>query len=301
LGGLLGGDSAHDAAQAQTRAGREAQNFAYQQYLTGLGLGTPMMASGNAALNDLNSLFGYSQQQFQDPVALAQQNHAAGQAANNRIGAKAVLKMLKQGMSIKDIASTGTLKSNSGVLKRLAKHGVNANQIGMLQAGPYGQVQHQAAAPQGAPNGPNFSALTNSPEYQFALQEGQRNLGNSFAAKGDAFSGNALRGLSQFNQGLASGQMQNFIANRMNLIDGGQRQVMGAQQAGQNMGMVGAGILQNQGDARASGIANQGNMYGQALSGIGQAIGYGYANRQPQGQQAYDDYLYYGSQGSRGY
>jgi len=58
LGGALGADAAGDAADAQARASREAQNYAYQQYLTSLGLTEPMRARGHQAMNELNSLFG---------------------------------------------------------------------------------------------------------------------------------------------------------------------------------------------------------------------------------------------------
>src|SRR5688572_5042530 len=213
LGGALGADAAGDAADAQVRAGREAQNFAYQQYLTSLGLTEPMRASGHQAMNELNSLFGYTQQPYQSGVGMAQQNHAAGQAANNRLGADAVLKMLKQGMSIKDIAASGSLKTKSGITARLAKHGVTPQQLQTLQSGPYGQMQQRPQGGALAQQGPTgLDVFKASPDYQFRRDEGNRNILGGYGAAGGsgAFSGNALKALSDFNQNLASGEFQNF-------------------------------------------------------------------------------------------
>src|SRR6188768_3809462 len=62
----------------------------------------------------------------------------------------------------------------------------------------------------------NFQA---SPGYNFVRNEGQRDIGNSFAARGGAQSGNALKALAEFNSGLASGEFGNWFNRRMNLAD----------------------------------------------------------------------------------
>lgn len=48
------------------------------------------------------------------------------------------------------------------------------------------------------------STLTNDPGYQFRLQEGQRALERSASARGGLLSGNTLRDLTRFGQGVAS-------------------------------------------------------------------------------------------------
>lgn len=282
LGGLIGGDAAGDAAQAQVRASREAQNFAYQQYLTSLGLQEPWRASGQSALNELNSLYGYQQQPYQNATQLAQQNHTAGQAANNRMGAKEIARMLKSGMSIEQVAKLGTYAprfAGKGA-KLLAKYGVDSSELAQLQAGPWGQ-QQAAPATQGAGQaGPTgLSVFQASPDYQFRRDEGMRDIGNSFAARGGAFSGNALRGLTDFNSGLASGEFGNYVNRRMAMAGMGQVSAGQQQQAGQSYGYQGINNIQNQGDARASGIANQGQMWGQGLMGASTAFGNYYRNR----------------------
>lgn len=103
-------------------------------------------------------------------------------------------------------------------------------------------------------NDPN--AFTASPEYQFRRSEGQRDIGNSFASRGGAFSGNALRKLAEFNQNIASeehGNWWNRTASRAGVgqTTAGQLGVLGANFAGR----VGENI-KDAGDARASGIVN---------------------------------------------
>jgi hypothetical protein len=282
LGGALGADSAGDAADAQLRASREAQNLAYSQYLTSLGLQEPWRQTGQGALNSLAGMFGLPSSPYQSGVGLAQQNHAAGVASNTRLGAKAIAKMLKQGIPISQIASMGSLKTSPRVMKQLAKKGLSGQDISTLQAGPMGQLQQgaPAAQPQGA------SAPAFPPGYNFFREEGQRDLLGAFGAGGQgAFSCNALRGLSQFNQNYAD---QKMVQPLMTLAGFGQSGANNQQQATQAYGNQGMMNTLNQGDARASGIANQGQMWGQALMGGANAFGQAYGNRQPQfnGQQA---------------
>lgn len=298
LGGALGADSAGDAADAQLRASREANNLAYAQYLTSLGLNEPWRQTGHSALNELNALFGYGQSPYQSGPALAQQYGQAGRTSNTRLGARAIAKMLKQGMSISDIASMGSLKNKPDVLKRLAKKGLSAQDIATLQAGPWGQMQTQGAPAQPSASGPTgLAVFQESPDYQFRREQGMEGIGNSFAARGGAFSGNALKALNEYNSDLASGEFQNFINRRMALAGYGQQATGNQQQAAQNYGFQGMGAIQQGGDARASGIANQGNMWGNAISGAANAFGNYWGSRpsQPFGQQ-YQDYMYYGNQ-----
>lgn len=293
IGGLLGAEGAEDAARAQLRASREAGNLGRANYLTSLGLQEPFRASGHSALNELNSLFGYAQQPYQNATQLATQNLNAGQAANTRLGARAIAKLLKSGKSISEIAGMGTLKTKGSVLKKLSKKGLSAADIGILQAGPWGQAQAQAqaqaaaapaSAPAAAPAAPARSGLDvfqASPDYQFRRDEGNRDILSQFNSQGGAFSGNALRALNEYNSNLASGEYQNFINRRMDFMDGGQRAAMAQQGAGNDYAFQGGNALMNMGDARASGIADSANIWGNAISGAGQIGGYLWGNRQP--------------------
>lgn len=109
----------------------------------------------------------------------------------------------------------------------------------------------------------NFFA---SPDYNFRRTEGQRGMEQSAAARGGAFSGNALRALSDYNQNLASGEYGDWW-NR-------QAGIAGVGQAATNqVGQLGAQSANNigqlqlaSGDARASGIIGSANAMNQGIN-----------------------------------
>jgi hypothetical protein len=118
----------------------------------------------------------------------------------------------------------------------------------------------------------NFgNSFETSPGYEFVRDEGQRNLGNSFAARGGAFSGNALRALSQFNQGLASQEYGNWWNRGAELAGIGQTATNTGVAAGQNYANQFGANTMAAGDARASGVLN-------AYSGITNAANTGLNN-----------------------
>lgn len=96
-----------------------------------------------------------------------------------------------------------------------------------------------------------------SPGFEFRREEGLRGLENRFSASGGTLSGNALRRLTEFNQGLASQEFGNFFSRQAQLAGLGQ----GATQAGVQAGTAISGnisnALQRGGDVRASGILGQ--------------------------------------------
>ena len=128
-------------------------------------------------------------------------------------------------------------------------------------------VPQTAAAPR--------SGFTASPGYEFVRSEGMRGLERSAAARGGAFSGNALRGLDQFNNGLASQEYANYY-NRLAGLSGT------GQTASNNLGSLGANtagnigqLLSNSGAARASGVVGSANAWGGALNQLGTLYGWG--------------------------
>lgn len=125
----------------------------------------------------------------------------------------------------------------------------------------------------------NPNAFQADPGYQWQRAEGQRDIGNSFAARGGAFSGNALRALSEFNQGLANQSYGQWWNRQAGLAGVGQS-------SAQNLGALGSQFsgrignnLQNAGDARASGIVNQAanrqQMWNNGMQNMQQWFGYG--------------------------
>jgi hypothetical protein len=116
-----------------------------------------------------------------------------------------------------------------------------------------------AAAAPGAPaSAPDYSAFYKSPDYEFVRNEGIRDIGNSFAARGGSMSGNALKALTEFSSGLASGNFYNYLNQQNNLAGLGQTAVNTSANAGVNYAGMTGNALQNAGAARASGVLGQG-------------------------------------------
>jgi hypothetical protein len=105
-----------------------------------------------------------------------------------------------------------------------------------------------------------------------------RDIGNSFAARGGAFSGNALKALTQFNQNLAAGSFGDWWNRTANRAGIGQTTAsnlgsLGLQTAGNIGNILGTSAtnignnLIAGGNARASGI-------NQASQGAENALGF---------------------------
>ena len=190
---------ANQAANAQEDAAKKAADAARRNMMVQLGLNEPNRFLGYQAQGDLASALGYQQAPYTPANALA--------ASLQPIGWKAVKSALGAGASVDQIAQMGTLgRLDKKSIKRLTRAGLNMSDIQRLQSGavaPSATPPTQGATPA---TGQNFQRFYDSPDYQFRLNEGQRDIGNSFAARGGAASGNALRALTQFNQNLAASE-----------------------------------------------------------------------------------------------
>lgn len=107
-------------------------------------------------------------------------------------------------------------------------------------------------------NNADFSSFFNSPDYEFARSEGMKALEFSNAAKGQLNSGNNMRDIVGFGQGLATQNFGNYVNRLLGLSQ------LGAQTAGGQAQQIG-----NQGQAQASGIVGSANALSQGLSGLG--------------------------------
>jgi hypothetical protein len=162
----------------------------------------------------------------------------------------------------------------------------------------YGQFEGSRQNPfdgavAGTPGGaPDMSGFFTDPSYQWNRDEQERGLENTLSARGGAFSGNALRALSELQSNLASREFGNYWNRQAGLADLGQGGTAQTANAGANAANQTTGINQNlaagqsrnilaAGDARASGIQGQYNAWGDAvgtLAGIGASR---MANRNP--------------------
>ena len=134
----------------------------------------------------------------------------------------------------------------------------------------------------------NYGQFLNSPDYQWELQQGTKNLDASAAARGNLYSGGYGNTLTNYAQGMASQQLNNY-ANRLAQIAGsGQSSAFNLGAAGQNMAnQIGANDLYA-GNAAANGYINNANVwanYANNLSSFGNQFATAYGSR-PQAQTA---------------
>lgn len=272
---IAGGISANSARRAGNAAARGADaataESARQYDVTRADL-APYRVTGTGALNQIGRLFGLptttsDQWSSQQPQLVGDTELPAG-TTTRHVG-DGWYEVHYGGQRI------GTLRPGGG-------NGQFINDTGADIPGLMRQSQQQSQTSM-TPSGPDMSAFFESPGYQFRRQEGTRGVERSAAARGGAFSGNALRALAEFNSGLASQEFGNYF-NQLASVAGigqtatNQTAAYGAQHAanaGQNALAAG--------EARASGIMGQGNAIGQGVSDIAGAYGYFHGGRPQQG------------------
>lgn len=115
----------------------------------------------------------------------------------------------------------------------------------------------------------DMSGFYASPDYNFRRSEGMRGIEQTAAARGGAYSGNALKALAEFNSNIASGEMGNWWNRQAGLAGVGQAATNAVGQFGANAaGNIGNALMAS-GDARASGVLGAANsLSGSLNSGI---------------------------------
>lgn len=147
--------------------------------------------------------------------------------------------------------------------------------VGYEVARPYtGNALAAGSTAPVAANSPNYADFFNSPDYQFALQQGTQNLDRSAASRGRLNSGGYGQDLVAYGQGLASQQLNNYT-NRLAALAGvGQTASNSLSALGQNYAGQYGNNLNNAAAATASSYAANANANSQMANGIGQAVNY---------------------------
>lgn len=265
VGGLLEREGSKDAARAESAGYRDAIAEQRRQFDTIMGLQAPYQQVGTQALNELGRVFGYAPTTAPVPssapgatttpmgggggtqaglTAIAGQGIGAlaGAAGLGPLAPFAVLPALLSGSS--RARNEATL---NGIVQALIdRRGLRPQEADLTQ-NPIGSPA-MTAQPMG------LDAFTASPDYQFRRNEGIRGIENSFAARGGALSGNALRSLNEFNSNLASGEFGDFFNRRAALAGIGQTATNNASSTAFNTGANIGNLLGAQGQSRASGI-----------------------------------------------
>jgi hypothetical protein len=165
--------------------------------------------------------------------------------------------------------------------KKAAQIAANANQQAIdLQRDIFNQTQAnykpwldigKSALPgiKKAVIGGDMSGFYKSPGYQFRLDEGLKAVDRGAGARGLLGSGARLKALSDYGQGTASSEYQNYLNNLYNVAGMGQTGAAGTASAGANYGSNAGNAMINAGAQRASGYSNAA---GAMTQGINNAI-----------------------------
>jgi hypothetical protein len=109
---------------------------------------------------------------------------------------------------------------------------------------------------------------TASPGYQFRLDEGNRAIQNSGAAKGMLMSGGTLKDIDRFSQGLAASDFNDQFNREMAVAAGGMQANQTGANAASNYANAGSQIYGNIGNAKASGYAGVNQAFQGTLSNL---------------------------------
>lgn len=185
----------------------------------------------------------------------------------------------------------GWQQKYNAMLGGLKSSPLNANRANVGQAGngltsdgvQQGFTANQGMTPTGQPTGngltaPDYSAFYKSPDYNFRMKEGLSAVQNSAAADGGLYSGNALRGIEDYGQGVAAGGFNDWFKNQLALAGIGTGATSQAGQGAIAMGANVGNLLIDQGNARASGIAGQSASWANLINQLGLLGGYKYGN-----------------------
>lgn len=281
-GGLIGAQGAQSAAD--TQVGFDQQALAAQQIAAAKGIS---IQDANTWLAEKIASQNQNKAIRADVVGQNIQSKQLAPYADIGLGAADQLANL-YGISYAGRGNGAYSVGPRGVITR-----ANSNDPNSSAGGPAAQ---QAA----------FTQFTNSPDYQFAFQQGLQALNRAGAASGTLQSGGQVKAATEFGQGLASQQYGNYFGRLNSLAQMGQT----ASTAIGNAGLVGgsnqanayltsAGLqsnilqsqganaeaatllggaslagntLQNTGTAAASGIVGSANALSGGLTGAGSAI-----------------------------
>lgn len=260
-GGLIASGGAKSAANAQVQASQDANAAQERMYAKQVALQEPFRQAGLTAQNRYMELLGLGA-----PSTTASSTNPQD-----------------YGLSIINMPDDTGMGYGYGGIQYVDQQGNPVSDVNAYMA---------AHAPAAAPASSDFGKYTKDfsmadyqadPGYQFRLDEGQKALERSAAARGLLASGSTLKGIQRFAQGEASQEYTNafnrYQVNRSNQLNPLQS-LMGAGQSATNtltgaagqQGQNQATNLINAGQARASGYVGSANALSSAVGGIGNSM-----------------------------
>lgn len=134
---------------------------------------------------------------------------------------------------------------------------------------PYLQEGQNALAGINRLNAGDYSGFQNSPDYQFAMQQGLQGVDRSAAARGALYSGGQQADLTNYAQGMASQQLGQYRNSLMSLANMGASSGSALAGVGQNYAGAVGNNLANGANATGSAALTQGNNLSQLTAGLG--------------------------------
>lgn len=314
-GAVYSASQSRRAARSQSDASAAAIDEQRRQFDTLLNLTANERQIGNQALNALGSIYGYSPA----PGYSNEEYPLYGGMRGGMRSQEPVLigdTELPPGTTTKDVGGgwyevwyggnrIGTLRPGGPNGRFLNDTNADINALwGQWEEGRMADLAASREASGGGNQlaGPDYSAFYQSPDYQFRLNQGLNAVQNSAAAQGGLYSGNALRGITDYGQGLAASEFGNYVNRQLALAGMGQAATTQAGNAAMTTGTNVGNLLLSQGNARASGIINQTNaitggvndlasLYGMWRGGYFDRGGGGYNIQSPDAWGALDNAL----------
>lgn len=267
VGGKQQGDAASAASAAQTQAGRDQINATLAMYNQSRADTLPYMTTGVGALNLLAQMYGLP-------------TYAGGISSSGITVSGGDPLPKKKRSTFDKFTDPANLAGEFG--------GTSYDPMGFFSSGAStGTTPMEFSFGGGAGGGggggsgsvtpgtgvADFSAFYQTPDYLVARDEGIKGLDRGAAARGGLFSGGADADRMTFASNLGSQAFGNFQNSLFRLAGLGGSANSELNNLGQGATNNFSNALSGIGNARATGYLNQGAAWGNALNGIGTAVG----------------------------
>ncbi len=171
------------------------------------------------------------------------------------------------------------------------------NIAGGLQ-GQFNPILGQMGETVGKLSSNNLNDYQQSPGYEWRMQQGQKALENSAAAKGTLFSGATGKALTEYGQNFGSNEYQNYLGNLQNQLSA-QGNYLGSSINAANAELNPYGTLMNQGYNAANTQGqlgmNAANTQAGYITGANNAVAQGMIAKDQQMQNAGNQWIQLGS------
>ena len=275
VGGVMQGNAAGKAADAQLQASREATALQREMWETGRTDMEPWRRTGQNALALYAAELGMGGGRgvpglpgSAGATRMPSVKTITGDAPN-----RGIYETTNGFFNV--IGSNGTFKTREDAEARIAAMAPKSYEVGgksfanMSEAQAYAKSQARSyAGTSGTGGQPYQSRYELTPDFQFQLSEGQKAIERQMAANGLSGSGAMGRSLVGFSQGVAQqgrGEWMNRLASLSGL---GQTTATAGAGFAQAFGNSAGNNIMAGGQARASGYLGQGQAWGNALENM---------------------------------